>query len=68
MIDQLTVPALHEYLIAVLGERWPDQLLLKYGVDRCSPNAHAQGYGFRGPCLLRKERNPHTRGLPPLAA
>ena len=33
VIDQLTVPALHEYLIAVIGERWPDQLLLKYGVD-----------------------------------
>ena len=31
VIDQLTVPALHEYLIAVIGERWPDQLLLKYG-------------------------------------
>ena len=35
MIDQLTVPALtFAYLVAVIGERWPDQLLLKYGVDR----------------------------------
>ena len=33
VIDQLTVPALHAYLVAVIGERWPDQLLLKYGAD-----------------------------------
>ena len=45
VIDQLTVPALHEYLIAVIGEKWPDQLLLKYGDRRCSPGA-SPGYLF----------------------
>ena len=33
VVDELTVPALHEYLVRVLRERWPDQLLLKHGVD-----------------------------------
>ena len=33
VVDALTVPALHKYLVAVLKEGWPDQLLLRYGVD-----------------------------------
>ena len=33
VVDELTVPALHAYLVAVLKERWPDQLLLKHGVE-----------------------------------
>ena len=58
VIDQLTVPALHEYLVAVIGERWPDQLLLKYGVDgvRLGPS---WGYSLIRPDRLRRKGWPH---------
>ena len=34
LIAQLTVEALHTYLADVIQERWPAQLIGKYGVDQ----------------------------------